>query len=53
MDAVKAKIEEGSRAQEGLEEELRAKDADIKTLQATFASQLYLDIYKHTLAEHC
>lgn len=34
MDSGKAKIEEGSQAQADLEEELKAKDADIKALQA-------------------
>lgn len=36
IDSVKAKIDEGGETQAGLEAELQSKDADIKTLQASY-----------------
>ena len=53
MDSVKAKIEEGSQAQASLDDELKAKDADIKTLQASFISRsCCLLTYRHSPIEH-
>ncbi len=34
---MKAKLEEGSGAHASLEEEMKSRDADIRTLQASFA----------------
>ena len=37
IESVKAKLEEGSEAHASLEEEMKSRDADIRTLQASCA----------------
>jgi len=37
IESVKAKLEEGGEAHASLEEEMKSRDADIRTLQASFA----------------
>jgi len=37
IESVKAKLEEGSEAHASLEVEMKSRDADIRTLQASFA----------------